>query len=250
MLATATVTEAKARGCPVGRCTNRSRGRVALLVCIVALSSRPCSGALLNLTQDNPDIFSSGIKVTYDYDRTTKQGAFTATGKAYRLTEDGVTPGSTVTTNISNGSFSITATLTGTGELLPGGSLAIKSGSTTLLSGTLAKFGYQSAEELASLGSATHGPRVFQFEFNQLQGTYASKFGAQVGVILSGGDITFDGYFNKDFGRYNMLYSSKMAADTFAEVPEPASLALWSLSGLAFIASALRTRTRLAVITS
>jgi hypothetical protein len=240
----------------LNRARLRQLGRVllnsAVLVIALLAIAAPSDAALLGLSGGNPDISSATIKVSYDYNNQ----VFTATGVTQTLKGGAYgTPGAGL--GMIDASFQITVHIDHSGNILTNAganTLTVKGASSalfgdsnvrTLLSGNLATGG-----PLASFGFLQYGPNNsktrFQFRFtNDETGAVAGNFTPMLGVNLDASAMNFTGSFstvagfdNYTSGRMGYLSSS---ADTTPEVPEPASLAMWSLLGLGL--AALRTRT-------
>ena len=159
------------------------------------------------------------------YDSATDQLA--AEGFALLLDDDGSIPSE----NILNGSFSLTATIDGSGNATAG-TLSIGGGvlgfGPSLLEGTLApgnSFGFQDG-----------GGPLFEFLFTITGGELAPLFmeqGNTVGVILSG--TGFGGSFNSDFDNLigGIPGTGFAVSDVAVLIPAPGALALLVLAGVA-----------------
>jgi hypothetical protein len=186
---------------------------------------------LLNLAETTPDIYTSFTTINYNYG----SSLFTASGSAWTLTTTG---GIEYDVLGANTAYTITATIDHSGNATLGlpslvingevGEVGATSG--TLLTGTLAKFGYMDPP----------GGGQFDFVFNVTGGDLASSFGPQVGAILIGASTTFTGVFSDPAGFHNSTQDG--AVDTFP-VPEPATLALLATGGFLALGRRIR-RTR------
>jgi len=201
---------------------------VLALLPFLACVSR-ADAALLGLTLGRPDISVSSVQVSYDCVTDT----FHATGIVSSIDYDGKPP-SDYTFPAINATFDITATINDAGVATSGtltiyGKAAYKGINTaqTLLKGNISGFGFQSPPA---------GGNLFDFRFDKLSGSaggaLAADFGTKLGVNLNAGTIAFDGHFNQSFANV----ASSGAADVAPEVPEPASLILWSVGGLGLAA--------------
>jgi hypothetical protein len=186
----------------------------------------------LNLAKGSPDIMAGFITTTY-----TVGGAsnFTASGWALNIDYDGATPpdhditGSMsylITATIDNSGHATDATLKITGAI---DDLSLPD--QTLLTGTLAAFGYDS----------TYASPL-EFVFNVTGGALASDFGSLAGVHLSpGSSSTFSGNFLHSFT--NTGWDG--VADTFrTPVPEPLTAVMGTLALAGSGLAALRRRSR------
>ena len=190
------------------------------------LAAAPAGAVPLNLLlNDYPDIFSTGISVSYN----ASTDAFSAIGNAISLDDDGADP----LVPIFSGSFTLTATIDASGVLAPGGTLAISgtvptdmSGGTysgSLLSGSLTAFGFGGEND------------PFEFLFTVTGGAAADLWGDTGGVILH--DHYFPGSFDDGWSSLFPVGTS----DTGTPIPEPATMLLLG-SGLIGLAGLRRKR--------
>lgn len=186
-------------------------------------------GDLLNLTfLPEPDFMASFIDVTYD----AASDAFLASGFTSQLNGTDL--------DATDGLFSISATIDGSGVLGTGGTLsiggAIGGAGPSLLTGDLTDFGFRPIP----------GGDPFEFLFDVTGGDLAGLFGgigAQGGIILSafgGFDGSFASSFDNlmDFGFGSMAGTGLGVADV-ALIPEPASIML-GMIGMGMIAGVRR----------
>jgi len=179
----------------------------------------------LGLTlSDSPQIATFSIDVDYKKN----QDSFTADGNPLEFDNDGIG----LPEIISNGTYSITATIDELGNASGGGividgtvaSLGFNSG--TLLTGNLTAFGFPDA-----------GGDPLEFLFDVTGGDAASLFGPVIGVKLT--DSGFTGSFASNW-KNNGNGKNTLAS---AVVPEPGTLLLM-LTGLGVLFG-LRKRTTL-----
>lgn len=200
--------------------------KFAISLCLAAVSiCAQADAALIGLTQSAPDITSDFVSVSYSASTDT----FTADGFAGYIDLNNLPPPEDL--YIDNGVFHISAIVDSDGVMQSGtisilGGVVGSPGSGTLLTGTLADFGFQDA-----------GGNLFDFVFQVTGGDLASMFGPQIGVNLNAVNSGFAGTFKTSFANSGESGYS----DTFA-VPEPATLALLLAAG----AMAMRRRRRVA----
>jgi hypothetical protein len=214
--------------------TNRTTFRSLLtgarngLLAAGLLLGSAAQAAPLNLTlNDFPDIVSSFIDVTYN----AGTDAFTASGFAQELDDDGSMPAEA----IAGGTFNLIATIDASGAM-SGGSLSI--GGTvsslgfntgTLLTGNLTDFGFPDA-----------GGDPLEFLFDVTGGDAAVLYGgvgAVGGVIM--GATGFGGSFDSDFD--NLRDGAGSGVANVAPIPVPAAVWLFG-SGLVGLAGLGRRR--------
>jgi hypothetical protein len=199
----------------------RWAGLLVASLMLLGLGSQ-AQAAPLNLLKLYPDVFSSGINVTYN----AGSDAFTATGTASTYEDDGVGPAVAITA----GTFSLGATIDAsgalsTGTLSIGGTIAsIGANSGTLLTGTLTTLGFPT--------SGSGDP--LEFLFDVTGGDLASAYGTSGGIILT--QSGFSGGFAADFANGSFVG----LADTFV-VPVPAAVWLFG-SGLLGLTGIARRR--------
>lgn len=192
---------------------------VALLLSGGSLRATP-----LNLTPQYPDIFASGLTVSFS----TVGNVLSISGSAAWLMPHETDW--TLDEPISNGQFSLTANLSSNGWL-SGGSLKITGTTSTysgdLLKGTLTGFGFADMAD----PSSSKWPQVLEFSYDvQQDSLLANLFGSRGGVII--GASGYGGEFSnavplKNFG------STTAVADAFkiqpVSVPEPGSTGILML---------------------
>lgn len=168
------------------------------------------SAGSLGLVQRPPDIASGFIDVSYN--ASTK--AFHAAGDPVSYDLDGIAPADYF---IFGGSFDLTATISNSGVLAPGGKLVITGDVyhnpdfAFLTGGTLL------TGDLTRMGAPAAGGKVFEFKFNVTGGAFASDYGPLGGIILHL-DTPFAGTFETNY----VARTANATADTFA-VPLPAA---------------------------
>ena len=175
----------------------------------------------LNLLVEDPDIFVGDLAISYIPASGGSNGSFTVD---QTIPFGSFSPDATLSDfNITNLIYDLDAILDPLGNLL-GGTLAISGAipdigvaNTTLLAGNLTDFG-------ADSGGANSG--VFEFLFDVNQSAPALGFGPQAGVILASQDLS-------GFGA-GINFTGSGSADNFApaQVPEPATLALFAAGAL------------------
>ena len=192
--------------------TQRGSWLSALVAVLIMGTSSLAQAAPLNLMlNDFPDIVSSFIDVNYN----AGTDAFTASGFALELDDDGSVPAEAIT----NGTFNLNASIDASGSL-SSGSLSI--------GGTVASLGFNGGTlltgNLTAFGFLDSGGDPLEFLFSVTGGDAAGLYGSIGGIILSGG-TGFTGDFNTDF-----TGNGSAAADV-APVPLPAAVWLFG-SGL------------------
>ena len=202
-----------------------SGGRALPLVAVLMLGAgSQAQAAPLNLTLlDFPDIVSSFIDVNYN----AGTDAFTASGFALELDDDGSVPAEAIT----NGTFNLNASIDASGSL-SSGSLSI--------GGTVASLGFTSGTlltgNLTAFGFPDSGGDPLEFLFSVTGGDATGLYGSIGGIILSGG-TGFTGDFNTDF-----TGNGSAVADV-APVPLPAAVWLFG-AGLLGLVGLGRNRVR------
>ena len=180
----------------------------SLLIAALALCiSGPAQAALLNLTQDFPDVSSNFINVAY----TEGSDSLTASGFATNL----VLVSGGADNAIAGGSFDLSASVDDSGSLssgnisIGGTILGLGFNSGTLLTGTLSDIGFVDG-----------GGDPLEFLFSVTGGDLSSIYGGTGGVILSSSGFTGWGadFTNSPFAGL---------ADTFAVSPVPVPAAVW-----------------------
>ncbi len=181
---------------------------MAIALCQFGPFSPQAEGSLNLKLNDAPEIYSSGIAVTYNPSSTP---SFTASGIAGQLDS-----GDAIPDTITDGGFDLSAQITTSGELIDG-SLTISGtvmGVTgTLLSGNLARFGY----------GAAGGPLEFVFDVEG--GELSALFGDGA---YPGGVILHDKAFS---GSFDTAFTHGFATSDTGVIPEPGSVLVWSLLG-------------------
>lgn len=200
-------------------------------------------GALLGLTLGRPDMTIGKVNVIYN----PGTNEFTATGVISMLDYVGganpdYSSGSTVPATTITGTFVIKAMIdsdptgpTGGKILNPVGAFNNKMVVTGAI-GTGASATLLEAN-LVQVGANT---QTIEFRFNNVTGTLASQFKAPLGVIMSTGNPSKPFASNFD---PTSVYNNKISATVFpgtadiaSEVPEPTSLAVWSLTAISLFA--------------
>lgn len=199
---------------------------ITLGVAVIGLA-QSAQAALLNLTQQAPDITSGLIKVNY----TAATATFTATGSSASFDLDGIAPPDYQGANFTPGAFNLSMTVntatgapTGGTVSIGGKVTALGATSGTLLTGNISAFGFQ-----------TGGGQLFEFLINVTGGDLASYWNATGhpgGIILSAvpgtGAVPFTGSFTSDFRSTSGAIGAGVS-DSFI-TPEPASLAIAFIS--------------------
>lgn len=202
--------------------------RIVSAVIILSALANVAGAAPLNLTPTKPDIFSSGISVSYN----AATDSFLAMGFAEELVDQAL-----VHWGITGAQgFSISAIVDGAGAGMSGslsitGDIAGLGASTPLLTGSLTNFGFPNT-----------GDEPLEFVFTVTGGSLATPalYGtpglpSAIGVILSQTGSNFVNW-NTDWDNSANFLGS--VADSFA-IPEPASIAFMALG-----MSLIRRRTR------
>ena len=201
--------------------SNVSVGTALPLVAVFTLgAASQVQAAPLNLTLlDTPDIASSFISVGYN----AGSDAFTASGFALELDDDGSVPPETIT----DGAFDITASIDAAGALNLGGTLNIN--------GTVASLGFNSGTlltgSLTAFGFKDSGGEPLEFLFSVTGGDAAGLYGGvgSIGGIILSGDTGFTGDFNFDFT------GDGTAVADVAPVPLPAAVWLFGAGLLGLV---------------
>jgi len=167
----------------------------------------------LNLTlSDSPQIATFSIDVDYKKN----QDSFTADGTPLEFDDDGIGAPEI----ISNGTYSITATIDELGNA---------SGGALVIDGTIASLGFNSGTlltgNLTAFGFPDAGGDPLEFLFDVTGGDAASLFGPVVGIKLSDSGFTSfaSNFKNNGNGRNELSYP--------VVTPEPGSILLM-LTGL------------------
>ena len=192
---------------------------LTLSTALILGAGSQAQAAPLNLTLlDTPDIFSSFIDVNY----VAATDAFTASGFAMTLDDDGSVPPE----DIAGGSFDLSASINDTG-LLASGTLAI--------GGTVAALGFNSGTlltgNLTAFGFPGGGGDPLEFLFSVTGGDAAGLYGgvgSTGGVLLTGG-TGFTGDFTADFR------GAGTAVADVAPIPLPAAAWLFGTGLLGLI---------------
>jgi hypothetical protein len=175
-----------------------------------------------------PDLADGFVNVTYS----SGSGDFVAQGWTQTYWNPTGTEFDTVTMP-DDPNYTLDATITGAGVLLPGGTLTITgdigSGNKTLLTGSLTPGAAGTA-----FGYGDGGNEVFQFLFTVTGGVEASAFGGSGWVDLYGGtwDIPFTSW-TSDFS--SASYDGNMDAQIIS-VPEPSSILVVASGVLCMVA--------------
>lgn len=199
----------------------------ALVAAAGLLAGTSASAAMLNLDFiDNPDIYSSGITVSYD----ALNDTLSAEGYASTFTDLSGTQRDIA--NGTLGTFSLSAIIDDAGNF-SGGNFTIGGtvgsfNSGTLLSGDLTAFGFES------------GNPSFEFALNVTGGDAMSLYG-NAGLTLSGMNTATS--FAADFVR-DFAYSDAKTVVPAAVVPVPAAAWLFG-SGLIGLVGVARRRSSL-----
>lgn len=195
-------------------------GTLALLLSIGL--SESVQAAPLNLTPGRPDISALSLGLAFNASTHTLSVTGTAPNSFFAF----IAPNGS-TSAITNGSYSLTATISSTG-VFSGGTFSIMGNGGTLLTGTLSAFGFT---------NSGNGVGVLEFTFNRLNSNAALGFGPTGGIILSSANL-LPGNWN-----FASNFSGTASSDTFAPaatVPEPASIILLTIGGLGLAAKRRR----------
>ncbi len=199
--------------------TQRSlRSRTAMVMVVFAgfclLSAGIAQAERLNLVQSFPDIFTGGILVQYN----AASDSLTGVGTAGTFDLDGVAPAEH---NIAGGGFNLDVTVdaggvASSGTLTITGTIAaLGANSGTLLTGTIADFGF----------SATPGFDTLDFVFDVTGGDLgAAYFTDQIGTWVH--DTGFLGTFGSDFNNDFFGMGFGMGTSDAFHLPEPSSAVL------------------------
>lgn len=192
---------------------------IGLFCASVLMSAVATVDAAPVLTQAFPDMFVDYNTISYN------AGTQAFTAKGAPITFSLAASQYYNVTNVTLNSYNLTATVDHSGQAT-GGTLSVSGkvsdiGATsgTLLTGSFVDFGF---------GTGASGD-PFEFVFAVTGGDLASYYGGiggKIGVILSAKSTNFTGFassFNSGSGATN---------DTFAVVPEPASMGLLVVAGL------------------
>ena len=197
--------------------------RRLLTLALVLLVSALAQAAPLNLVQNYPDMAAFYLDdITYD-----------ATGDTFHVSHINattlleLTPKQGSKVQYASGVYDLTAQINDQGELLSGTlTLTDASTSTLLLSADLTDFGF--------VPDGSVGTPVFEFIGTTTGGSLEPQFddwGKGIGTIVSGAS-TFSGDFLSDY----TSTASDGRADTFMNIPEPASMTLLLAGALALVA--------------
>jgi hypothetical protein len=186
------------------------------------LFSSGAQAAPLGLTLlDTPDIASSFITVGYN----AGTDAFTASGFAFLLDDDGSVPPE----DIVAGTFDLSASINASGNLdLSNGTLEI--------GGTVASLGFTGGTlltgDLTAFGFPDLGGDPLEFLFTVTGGDAAGLYGGvgSIGGIILSGDTGFTGDFNNNFAG-----TGSAVADVAPPVPLPAAVWLFGAGLLALV---------------
>jgi hypothetical protein len=184
----------------------------ALALGLGLMTAGTAHAAPLGLTPSTPDVTAS-LGLTYT------GGVFTAALAGGAGT---YTPGGEV---ISDLTYLLTAAIDATGAMSSGsfsivGEVAsLGVGPTTLLSGELKKFGFL-------FDASAPGFGLFEFLFDVTSAAPGLGFGTKGGIIMTSLDLTGDA----------AGFRGSAVSDTFTQVPEPGTLALFALGSLGLAA--------------
>jgi hypothetical protein len=188
---------------------------------VTIFDESPAKGSTLDLQQHNPDLYAGFLTAQYT-PSSGSTGSFTATGWPIAFNISGTSTPDYPT--INGGTYSLSASISQTGLPLSGslnvtGTIPGLATSGTLLTGTLAQFGF-----------APGGGDIFEFVYNVTGGALAPYYHGTTGVILTATGSGFTGSFASSFA----TDASQAASDNFfMPVPEPSSV--WLLMALAGI---------------
>lgn len=201
---------------------------VALAVCSAS------NAALLNLTQQFPDITAGFIDVDYTYNGSLSEGMFNVTGFAIAISNGGPL------INVDNGSLAMNSTIGPAGNLIggvPGDDLVI-TGSFDENGDTIYDYtGVLLTGEVNNFGFINGGGDIFEWTFTVTGGALAIPAwygapGGAGGVILDANFPQVGGFTGSFTSDFSTGFAGAGNADIFY-VPEPASLLLMiSAAGL------------------
>jgi hypothetical protein len=202
-------------------------GVVALAVGIAGLSGTASAAPIILISQ-SPDVGSPNLINTY-YSVTSGTGTFTATGTTgnidlVNLTPDPGNTWSLVAHFTPTGSGSGNAPTIIDGTLTINGKVGANPVATLLSSSTLTTFGF-----------STLHPN-FQFVFSNGSGTL-DPLGKNIDVLVNASNVA-DGTYTDDFfaGSFGSNTNTSTGSSDAWPVPEPASLGVLSLGGVALLA--------------
>lgn len=198
------------------------KGLIAIALGTAWLFGTPASAAPLNLAQQFPDIQVWDLDIAYD----DTSGNFTANQTTFAWFDYSL-DGSSFT-GAGDWTYSLTASLDGSGSLNTGSLLIQDGASSTQLSGDLTAFGY--------LDDTVGNHDVFEFTFDVTGGALAGDYGSLGGIII----VTNSSSFSGDFG--TAFAATSQSADTFAAVPLPAAVWLFGSGLLGLVAAARKRR--------
>lgn len=208
------------------------------LLLAASLACNSASADLLDITGTDPDLAAFSLELLYDAGTDAFTVSHTADTGLLSYTPDGLSAH-----DVSSASYSLTATVDGSGTLL-GGSLSIEGeisglgiGQGVLLGGSLGDFGYLDGVF-----------DQFQFLVTGLSGALAGSYGTSAFVNISTDVDLFGGFsgkFTSSFAATGMADQLAIAGGTsdLAAVPVPPALWLFG-SGLLGVAGVARRRTR------
>lgn len=191
-------------------------GTLAFASFAIAALAGSASAAPLNLSlRSAPDITAGLVSVSYN----ATTDSFTASGPAFTLELNG-TGGPDH--NITNGTFTIHATISATGAISAAtltvtGSVPAIGATTPLITANLNAFGFSNSPLT----------QIFEFRGPATGGALAGNYGGTVGVILNLGG-GFAGNFNSNFSNGGFG-----VADIAPPVPAPATAGLLVAGALA-----------------
>jgi hypothetical protein len=226
---------------------------VATSIALVAWLASPARshGALLGLNLGRPDITAGKVKITYD----AVNDKFLATGVVQSLDYDGTPPPDYEPPDGILATFRIEADIAGGGVVTGTPGSPSNTSNRLTIYGTAPGRGITTAQTLLQadviqVGAKEGGSPTIEFRLNNVTGALAADFSAPLGVILSTGGVNFDGHFASDFSNIVIKNGKEVGngmADIAPEVPEPTSLAAWSIAAISFVAlRARRSKRRLA----
>jgi len=217
-----------------------SRCAPVAAVLALAVFGSAAQAATLSLTQIYPDVTSSGMAISYD----PVSHVFSATGGV--ATKLSITPTANVPVGnpftITGGTFTLTALISNTGTVLPGGTLSITGTDTS--PGHVGPQVYFQSANLLNFGFSQIGvggvPEEFDFMFSPGLGDYGLPF---IGVKLFS---NLNGYvaanpFAVASGGFNNTGLTNTAVADALSTPLPSS-ALMGLSAIGALPLFLRRR--------